>query len=66
MPCDIREPYVLKAMGQACSQVAASKGYLGENDRHDIADRIIAGVSAGETSVEKLVSLAVVHLDRSH
>jgi hypothetical protein len=61
MPCDIREPYVLKAMGKACSQLAASKGYLDENDRHGIADRIIAGVSAGETSVERLVDLAVAN-----
>jgi hypothetical protein len=60
MPPDIREPYVLKAMGQACSRVAASKGYLDESDRHDIADRIVAGVTAGETNVERLVTLAVV------
>ena len=66
MPCDIREPYVLKAMGKACAQLTASKGYLDDNDRHNIADRIIANVSAGETSVERLVALAVVDLDRTH
>ena len=60
MRCDIREPYVLKAMGKACAQLAASKGYLSEADRHSIADRIIAGASAGETCVDELVSLALI------
>jgi len=60
MRCDIREPHVLKAMGEACAQVMASKGYLNENDRRNIADRIVAGASAGETRIEKLVVLAVM------
>ena len=60
MRCDIREPHVLKAMGEACAQVMASKGYLDENDRRNIADRIVAGASAGETRIEKLVVLAVM------
>ena len=60
MRCDIREPYVLKAMGKACAQLTASKGYLNDADRHHIADRIIAGVSAGETCVDQLVSLALI------
>ena len=66
MPCDIREPYVLQAMGKACAQVVASKGYLAQTDRNHIADQIVTGVSAGETSVERLVALAVVDLDRSY
>ncbi|WP_119271203.1 hypothetical protein [Taklimakanibacter deserti] len=59
MTCDIREPYILKAMGKACSHVIASKGYIGENERHDIADRIVAEASAGETNIERLVQFAV-------
>ena len=60
MRCDIRDPHVLKAMGKACAQVMASKGHLDENDRCNIADRIVAGASAGETRIEKLVVLAVM------
>ena len=59
MRCDIREPYVLKAMGKACAQLMASKGYLNEDDRDHIADQIVAGGSAGETSVDGLVALAI-------
>lgn len=59
MGCDIREPYILKAMGQACSYVAASKGHIRQEERDDIADRIVARASAGETSIEKLVEFAV-------
>lgn len=59
MRCDIREPYILKAMGQAFSQVVTDKGYIGEYERQDIADRIVAGASAGETSVERLVAFAI-------
>jgi hypothetical protein len=59
MGCDIRETYMLKAMGRAYSSVVARKGYIGEDERHDIADRIVAGASAGETDVEKLVELAI-------
>ncbi len=62
MKCDIRDPYILKAMGRACSQVLANKGYIGEMERQDIADRILAGASAGETSIEKLVAFAVTDL----
>ncbi|TMJ40773.1 MAG: hypothetical protein E6G89_07795 [Alphaproteobacteria bacterium] len=51
---------MLKAMGKACAVIMASKGQLNDNDRCDIADRIVAGASAGETSVEKLVALAVM------
>jgi hypothetical protein len=53
-------------MGKACAQVVASKGYLAQTDRDHIADQIVTGVSAGETSVERLVALAVVDLDRSY
>ena len=60
MRCDIREPHVLQAMGKACAEVMASKGHLDENDRRNIADRIVAGASAGETRIEKLVVLAVM------
>jgi hypothetical protein len=60
MRCDIREPYVLKAMGKACVQLMASKGYLNEADRRHIADRIVAGASAEETSVDGLVALALI------
>jgi hypothetical protein len=66
MPCDIREPYVLQAMGKACAQIIASKGYLAQTDRDYIADQIVTGATAGETSVERLVALAVVDLDRSY
>jgi hypothetical protein len=67
MRCDIREPYVLKAMGKACAEIMASKGHLNDNDRCDIADRIVAGASAGETSVENLVALALmVPRDMNH
>lgn len=59
MGCDIREPYILKAMGKAYSHVVTSKGYIGEDERHDIADRIVAGASAGETNVDRLVEFAV-------
>ena len=59
MGCDIREPYILKAMGRACSFVAASKGHIRQDERDDIADRIVAKASAGETSVEKLVEFAI-------
>ena len=59
MGCDIREPYILKAMGRACSYVAASRGHIRQDERDDIADRIVARASAGETSVEKLVEFAV-------
>ena len=59
MACDIREPYILKAMGRACSHVAQSKGHIREDERHDIADRIVARASAGETSVDKLVEFAI-------
>jgi hypothetical protein len=47
-------------MGKACAQLTASKGYLNEADRHHIADRIVAGVSAGETCIDELVSLALI------
>jgi hypothetical protein len=63
MGCDIREPYILKAMGRACSHVAASKGHIRKDERHDIADRIVAKASAGETSVEKLVEFAIAGPD---
>ena len=66
MPCDIREPFVLQAMGKACAQIIASKGYLAQADRDHIADQIVTSASAGETSVERLVALAVVDLDRSY
>jgi hypothetical protein len=59
MRCDIREPYILKAMGRACSHVVASKGYIGHDERHDIADRIVAEASAGETDIERLVEFAI-------
>ena len=58
MTCDIRKPYILKAMGRACSEVKATKGHLHEGDRHEIADRILAKAAAGETSIDKLVSFA--------
>jgi hypothetical protein len=66
MRCDIREPYILKAMGRACSHVVAHKGYIGEDERHDIAERIVAGASAGETSIEKLVAFAIDGRSLSH
>jgi hypothetical protein len=66
MRCDIREPYILKAMGRACSRVVARKGYIGEDERHDIAERIVAGASAGETSIEKLVAFAIDGRSLSH
>jgi hypothetical protein len=59
MRCDIREPFMLKAMGRAYSYVVASKGYIGEDERQDIADRIVAGASAGVTNVDRLVEFAV-------
>jgi hypothetical protein len=59
MSCNIREPYVLQAMGKACAQIIASKGYLAKADRDYIADQIVTGASAGETSVNRLVALAV-------
>lgn len=59
MTCDIREPYILKAMGRACSQVIANKGYIADVERHDIADRIVSRASAGETNIERLVAFAV-------
>lgn len=59
MPCDIREPYVLQAMGKACALVIANKGYLAQTDRDHIADEIVTGASAGETNVDRLVDLAV-------
>jgi hypothetical protein len=59
MSCDIREPYVLQAMGKACAQITASKGYLAKADRDYIADQIVTGASAGETNVNRLVALAV-------
>jgi 6-phosphofructokinase len=59
MGCDIREPYILKAMGRACSHVAASKGHIRQDERDDIADRIVAKASTGETSIDKLVEFAV-------
>jgi hypothetical protein len=46
-------------MGKACAQVTASKGYLAQADRDYIADKIVIGASAGETSVYRLVALAV-------
>jgi hypothetical protein len=58
MTCDIRKPYILKAMGRACSEVRAAKGHLQEGDRHEIADRILAKAASGETSIDKLVSFA--------
>jgi len=66
MTCDIREPYVWKAMGRACSQVIARQGYIGEVERHDIADRIISKASDGETDVERLVAFAVSDLTIRH
>jgi hypothetical protein len=63
MGCDIREPYILKAMGRACSHVAASKGHIRQDERNDIADRIVAKASAGETSIEKLVEFAIADPD---
>ena len=59
MACDIREPYILKAMGRACSHVTAAKGHIRDEERNDIADRIVARASAGETSVDKLVEFAI-------
>ena len=59
MRCDIREPYILKAMGEACSQARALKGHLREGDRHEIADRILEIAGTGETSIDKLVSFAI-------
>jgi hypothetical protein len=59
MTCDIREPYILKAMGRAYSHVVASKGYIGDDERHDIADRIVAEASAGGTDIERLVEFAI-------
>jgi hypothetical protein len=59
MPCDIRAPYVLQAMGKACAQVMASKGYLAQTDRDHIAYEIVTGASSGETDVDRLVSLAL-------
>jgi hypothetical protein len=51
--------YVLQAMGKACAQITASKGYLAKADRDYIADQIVTGASAGETSVNRLVALAL-------
>ena len=48
MSCDIREPYVLQAMGKACAQVIASKGYLAQTDRDFIADQIVTGKASLE------------------
>lgn len=59
MPCDIREPYILKAMGKACSVVIANKGHIDDIERRDIADRIVSRASDGETSIENLVAFAV-------
>ena len=59
MSCDIREPFILRAMGKACAYVTASKGYLAKADRDYIADQIVTGASAGETNVNRLVARAV-------
>jgi hypothetical protein len=59
MACDIREPYILKAMGRAYSHIAASRGHIRQDERDSIADRIVAKASAGETSVDKLVEFAI-------
>jgi len=34
MTVDLREPFILKAMGLACTQVISSKGYIGDGGRH--------------------------------
>lgn len=60
MGCDIREPYVLKAMGTAYRQVVTSKGYILKDERQEIADRIVADAAAGETDIERLVAHAIV------
>ena len=59
MSCDIREPFILQAMGKACAYITASKGYLAKADRDYIADQIVTGASAGETNVNRLVARAV-------
>jgi hypothetical protein len=59
MLCNIREPYVLQAMGKACAQIIASKGYLAKADRDQIADQIVISASAGVTNVNRLVALAL-------
>ncbi|MFZ5672615.1 MAG: hypothetical protein ACOZAM_06585 [Pseudomonadota bacterium] len=59
MRCDIREPYILKAMGQACSQIMAERGHIQEIERRDIADRIVARASEGETDIDRLVAFAM-------
>ena len=66
MSVDLREPFILKAMGRACSHVIAGKGYIGEDERHDIADRIVARASDGETDVDRLVEFAVSEPMRSN
>ena len=66
MRFDLREPFILKAMGRACSHVIEGKGYIGDEERHDIADRIVARASAGETDIDKLVEFAVSDQLRSN
>jgi hypothetical protein len=59
MACDIREPYILKAMGKACSKVMTDRGYIEAIERRDIADRIVARASEGETNIDRLVAFAM-------
>ena len=66
MTLDLREPFILKAMGLACSHIIAGKGYIGDDERHDIADRIVERASAGETDIDKLVEFAVADQMRSN
>jgi len=66
MTLDLREPFILKAMGLACTQVISSKGFIGDGERHDIAERIVERASTGETDIDKLVEFAVADQMRSN
>ena len=59
MTLDVREPFILKARGLACTQVISSKGYIGDDERHDIAERIVERASTGESDIDKLVEFAL-------
>jgi len=66
MTVDLREPFILKAMGLACTQVISSKGYIGDGGRHDIAERIVERASTAERDIDKLVLFAVAEQMRSN
>jgi len=39
--------------------VISSKGYIGGDERHDVAERIVERASTGESDIDKLVEFAL-------